>query len=143
MFKTEQSCIDYLIAIRWPHGFECPVCGSIRSWKKSNGRFECIDCHKETTVTNGTIFHKSTKSLLIWFNAIWWMVAQKNGVSAVVQHCLRNTHFVHNCTKKPSCTRKVMSLNQNKRATWQLVGSLQFIFLGNDLLPKCCHKKYS
>ncbi len=82
MFKTEQDCIDYLILMRWPHGFECPVCGSIRSWKKSKGRFECIDCHKETTITNGTIFHKSTKPLLIWFRAIWWMVAQKNGVSA-------------------------------------------------------------
>ncbi|MBK5196305.1 MAG: transposase, partial [Proteiniphilum sp.] len=32
--------------VRWPHGFECPICGSIRSWKKSKGRFECIDCHK-------------------------------------------------------------------------------------------------
>ena len=82
MFKTEQDCIDYLISVRWPHGFECPVCGSVRSWKKSKGRFECIDCHKETTITNGTIFHKSTKPLLIWFRAIWWMVAQKNGVSA-------------------------------------------------------------
>ena len=82
MFKVEQDCINYLIALRWPHGFECPVCGSVRYWKKIKGRFECIDCHTETTVTNGTIFHKSTKSLLIWFRAIWWMVAQKNGVSA-------------------------------------------------------------
>ena len=82
MFNTEQDCIDYLILMRWPHGFECPVCGSVRSWKKSKGRFECIDCHTETTITNGTIFHKSTKPLLIWFRAIWWMVAQKNGVSA-------------------------------------------------------------
>jgi len=82
MFNTEQDCIGYLIAMRWPHGFECPVCGSVRSWKKSKGRFECIDCHRETTVTNGTIFHKSTKPLLIWFRAIWWMVAKKNGVSA-------------------------------------------------------------
>lgn len=82
IFKTEQNCVDYLISVRWPHGFECPICGSIRSWKKSKGRFECIDCHKETTVINGTIFHKSTKPLLVWFHAIWWMVAQKNGVSA-------------------------------------------------------------
>lgn len=82
MFKKEQDCIDYLTLIRWPNGFECPNCGSIRYWKKSKGRFECIDCHKETTITNGTIFHKSTKSLLIWFHAIWWIVAQKNGVSA-------------------------------------------------------------
>jgi len=82
MFKTEQDCIDYLRMIRWPHGFECPVCGSICSWEKSNGRFECIDCHRETTITNGTIFHKSTKPLLIWFHAVWWIIAQKNGVSA-------------------------------------------------------------
>jgi len=82
MFNTEQDCIDYLVLARWPHGFECPVCGSIRSWKKIKGRFECVECHTETTATNGTIFHKSTKPLLIWFRAIWWMVAQKNGVSA-------------------------------------------------------------
>lgn len=82
MFKTEQDCIAYLTSIRWPRGFECPVCGSIRFWKKNKGRFECSDCHAETTVTNGTIFHKSTKPLMVWFRAIWWMVAQKNGVSA-------------------------------------------------------------
>jgi len=82
MFKTEQDCIDYLTSIRWPQGFECPTCGSIRYWEKSKKRFECIDCHTETTVTNGTIFHKSIKPLRIWFHAIWWIVAQKNGVSA-------------------------------------------------------------
>lgn len=81
-FRTEQDCIDYLISIRWPNGFICPVCASVRYWRKTKGRFECIDCHKETSVTNGTIFHKSTKPLLIWFHAIWWIVAQKNGVSA-------------------------------------------------------------
>lgn len=82
MFKSEKNCIDYLIAIRWPNGFECPVCASIRYWRKTKNRFECNDCHTETTVTNGTIFHKSTKPLFIWFRAIWWIVAQKNGVSA-------------------------------------------------------------
>jgi transposase-like protein len=82
MFKTEQDCIDYLASLKWPNGFECPQCGSIRFWYKSKGRYECQDCHKETTVTNNTIFHKTTKPLLIWFRAIWWMVAQKNGVSA-------------------------------------------------------------
>jgi len=82
MFKTEQDCTDYIASIRWAQGFVCPVCNSLRYWKKNKGRFECRDCHTETTVTNGTIFHKSTKPLLIWFRAIWWMVAQKNGVSA-------------------------------------------------------------
>lgn len=82
MFKTEQDCIDYLASLRWPNGFECPQCGSIRFWKKNKGRYECCDCHKETKVTTNTMFHKTTKPLLVWFHAIWWMVAQKNGVSA-------------------------------------------------------------
>lgn len=69
MFITEQDCIDYFVNIRWSKGFECPVCGSIRLWKKVKGRFECIDCHTETTVTNGTIFHKSTKPWMVWFRA--------------------------------------------------------------------------
>jgi transposase-like protein len=82
MFKTEQDCIGYLETLRWPNGFQCPQCASIRFWRKSKGRYECCDCHNETTVTNNTMFHKTTKPILIWFHAIWWMVAQKNGVSA-------------------------------------------------------------
>ena len=82
MFKTEQDCISYLTSLRWPNGFECPQCSSIRFWKKNKGRYECCDCHKETKVTTNTMFHKTTTPLLVWFHAIWWMIAQKNGVSA-------------------------------------------------------------
>lgn len=39
-------------------------------------------CRGETTVTSGTIFHKSKLPLTIIFRAMWWIVAQKNGVSA-------------------------------------------------------------
>lgn len=81
-FGSEQDCIDYLVSVRWPNGFVCPICASLRYWRKSKGRFECIECHMETSVTNGTIFHKSTKPILVWFRALWWIVAQKNGVSA-------------------------------------------------------------
>ena len=82
MFNTEEACLDYLCSLRWPNGFVCPTCASIRSWKKDRGRYECMDCNGETTITSGTIFHKTTKPLQFWFRAIWWMVAQKNGVSA-------------------------------------------------------------
>lgn len=73
MFKSEQNCIDYLESLRCPNGFECSQCGSIRFWKKNKGRYECSDCHKETTVTANIMLHKSAKPLLIWFHAIWWM----------------------------------------------------------------------
>ena len=82
MFQTEEDCVEYLSAIRWPHGFVCPKCKSTRYWKKNKGRFECRNCHKESTITNGTLFHKSTKSLLDWFRALWWVAGQKNGMKA-------------------------------------------------------------
>ena len=81
-FLTEQNCLDYLIKIRWPNDYICPKCQSVDYWSLSRNRYFCQKCHKEVTPISGTIFHKSTKSLTIWFRALWWMVAQKNGVSA-------------------------------------------------------------
>jgi predicted RNA-binding Zn-ribbon protein involved in translation (DUF1610 family) len=70
MFKSEQNCLDYVASLRWPNGFVCPQCGSIRFWKKNKGRYELSDGHKVSVVTNNTMFHKSTKPLVIWFHAI-------------------------------------------------------------------------
>lgn len=82
MFATEQQCIDFITSIRWPNGFVCSNCNSIFYWHQSRRRFTCKKCHFETTVISNTIFHGSRKPLALWFRAIWWMIAQKNGVSA-------------------------------------------------------------
>lgn len=34
------------------------------------------------TLTSNTFFDQSNKPLSLWFRAIWWMIAQKHGVSA-------------------------------------------------------------
>jgi transposase-like protein len=81
-FINDQDCLKYLTSIRWPNGFICPYCNSNKYWVKTRNRYVCKSCMKESTAISGTIFHKSTKSLAIWFHALWWMVAQKNGVSA-------------------------------------------------------------
>lgn len=47
------------------------------------GAFRCKQCRTDTRVTAGTIFDKTRTSLRLWFNAIWYMVNQKNGVSAL------------------------------------------------------------
>lgn len=33
--------------------------------------------------TAGTVFHRTRKPLVTWFRAIWWVVTQKNGASAL------------------------------------------------------------
>lgn len=40
------------------------------------------------SVTAGTIFQDTRKPLRLWFQAMWWVVGQKNGASAVGLNCV-------------------------------------------------------
>lgn len=44
---------------------------------------ECVTCHRQTSVTAGTIFEGTRKPLALWFRAMWWVTNQKPGVSAL------------------------------------------------------------
>lgn len=82
MFSTKEDCMNFLYKIKFPDGFKCAACGNNENWINSRNVFVCKFCRGETTVTSGTIFHKSKLPLTIIFRAMWWIVAQKNGVSA-------------------------------------------------------------
>ncbi|WP_407345371.1 IS1595 family transposase [Pengzhenrongella phosphoraccumulans] len=82
-FPDDDACADYLAKLRWPNGFECPHCHSTNSWRTARrGMWMCADCSKQTSVTAGTIFHRSHTPLSTWFAAIWFVCASKNGISA-------------------------------------------------------------
>lgn len=83
IFPTEEACLEYLALVRWPDGYACQHCGSTSYWKKGSGLFHCRDCSYEGSVTRGTLFHGTHKPLRLWFHAIWYVVNQKNGVSAL------------------------------------------------------------
>src|SRR4030042_1219214 len=82
-FYSEQVCLEYIVSLRWPDGFRCPRCGNDRSWGTSRNLYHCTRCESETSVTAGTIFQDTRKPLQLWFRAIWHIVSQKNGVSAM------------------------------------------------------------
>ncbi len=82
-FSTEKACRDYLSRLRWPDGFACPRCSGRAVWEDSRQRLMCGACGYQTTVTAGTIFHRTRKPLRLWFQAAWWLTAQKNGASAL------------------------------------------------------------
>lgn len=82
-FSTEEKCIEYLFQLRWPNGFLCPYCKNNKAWKIKIFKFECTECHRQISILAGTIFQDSHKSIQIWFTAIWWVVTQKNGASAL------------------------------------------------------------
>lgn len=83
-FNSEASCVEYLSQLRWPEGFQCPGCGSMRPWRTGRiGLVECGSCHLQTTVTSGTVFEGTRKPLRMWFRAMWWVTNQKPGISAM------------------------------------------------------------
>lgn len=82
-FPDEPSCVAYLERLRWPGGFVCPICGHDGFWRTGKGMRMCTKCGRKTSVTAGTILHRSRTPLTTWFAAIWFVMAQKNGVSAL------------------------------------------------------------
>jgi len=82
-FTTEQACLAFLSELRWPTGFVCPQCASSVAWQTSRGLWHCRNCGKQTSVTAGTIFHRSRKPLRLWFQAMWYITNQKYGANAL------------------------------------------------------------
>ena len=81
-FPDDVACREYLGRLRWPGGFSCPGCGCGGGWRTGRGLWMCADCGLKTSVTAGTIFHRSHTPLSTWFAAIWFVTSQKNGISA-------------------------------------------------------------
>jgi transposase-like protein len=81
-FSTEEACLQYLAQLRWPEGYRCPRCQHRKAWLTKRSLFHCAACGYETSVIAGTIFQDTRKPLQLWFRAIWYIVGQKNGVSA-------------------------------------------------------------
>ncbi len=82
-FPDDQSCVDYLERVRWSDGFACPACDHDRFWRTGNRLRMCARCGRKTSVMAGTIFHRSHTPLTTWFAAIWFVMSQKNGISAL------------------------------------------------------------
>lgn len=82
-FATEKACHEYFAGLRWPNGFNCPRCNHHKAWRMNRGLYRCCQCDYQVSVTAGTIFQDTRNPLMLWFRAIWYVVNQKNGVSAL------------------------------------------------------------
>jgi transposase-like protein len=83
-FPDDLACARWLLAKRWPNGFRCPACGHDHGWELGRGvvLIECARCHKQTSVTAGTVIHRSHLPLKVWFLAAWLVATHQNGISA-------------------------------------------------------------
>ena len=84
-FPDETGCAAFLLERRWPQGFVCPACGGARAalLKSRAHTYECLDCGRQTSITAGTVMHRSKLPLTVWFWAAHLMATHSNGMSAV------------------------------------------------------------
>jgi transposase-like protein len=81
-YGTEEKCREYLEALRWPNGIECPRCESHKiSRIHKRNQFDCDSCRYQFSVTAGTLFHDSHLPLWKWFLGIYLIGESKKGIS--------------------------------------------------------------
>src|SRR5665213_4447215 len=84
-FASEQACREYLFACRWPGGFCCRRCGGGEVGAMHDARrvWQCKSCGAQTSVTAGTVMHKTQMPLRRWFWAAYLVATHHPGISAV------------------------------------------------------------
>jgi len=86
MFPDEAACLKYLEHMRWPNGFACSKCSVVGEPFRIPKRMRvlvCRSCRYETSVTAGTVMHRSKTDVLAWFWAAHLVSTQTLGVSAL------------------------------------------------------------
>jgi len=83
-FTNDDSCLEWIKNLRWPDGIECPECEKVTKHHRVTGRscYACDYCGHQVFPTAGTIFHKSSTPLRVWFRAIYQMATTRCGISA-------------------------------------------------------------
>ena len=83
-FRTEAACRKHLFKLRWPDGFRCPRCGHRECFDLPVRKlYQCKSCGYQTSVTAGTVMHRTRTPLRKWFWAIWLEANDKRGLSAL------------------------------------------------------------
>ena len=73
-----------LAASRWPDGYRCPRCEHGQAFElPRRGLWQCKACGHQTSVTAGTVLHRSRTPLREWFWAAYLITTHTPGMSAL------------------------------------------------------------
>src|SRR5579864_5293708 len=89
-FPDDAACLEHLWRSRYaPDGEHatCPLCGVLRTFHRyetadKRPSWTCTTCGLHVHPTAGTIFHKSSTSLHLWFYALYLITSTRCGISA-------------------------------------------------------------
>jgi hypothetical protein len=86
-FGTDEACLEELKRRRWGANLErfaCPACGHPQGWWLAQRRLvQCAECHHQTSVTAGTVFHGARAALWKRVSAAYQLAQDKKGIAAL------------------------------------------------------------
>lgn len=83
-YGTEQQCWEALFHLRWPGGFICPACGHGEYGTITTRKLlQCKRCHRQSSITCGTLLASTNLPLTIWFLGIYLITQSKDGISSL------------------------------------------------------------
>jgi transposase-like protein len=83
-FPDDDTCLEFLKERLYPDGIHCIKCDRVTKHHRIATRksYSCQHCGHHVHPTAGTIFHKSSTPLTLWFHAIFVMSQTRCGISA-------------------------------------------------------------
>lgn len=83
-FPDDDACLEWLKEYLYPDGIKCKTEGKVTPHHRIKKRkvYSCEMCGNHVSPTAGTIFHKSSTPLTLWFYAVYLMSATRAGISA-------------------------------------------------------------
>jgi transposase-like protein len=89
-FPDDATCLEWLWRTRFSEDGEaafCPKCEAVTPFRRyatmqQRQSWTCTQCGHHVHPTAGTIFHKSSTSLHLWFYAMYLMTSTRCGISA-------------------------------------------------------------
>ncbi|MCL4478228.1 MAG: IS1595 family transposase [Deltaproteobacteria bacterium] len=84
-FNIDEKCLKYMMDIKFgEEGWQCYICHYKEyTYLPSHGSVRCKRCGHEETLTSNTIMRNTHKDLTDWFWAIYTIVTNKSGISAM------------------------------------------------------------
>ena len=89
MFPDEKAAEAWFADCRWPHGVQCPNCGS---WKIQEGAahksmpYRCRECRKRFSVRSKTVMADTKLGYQVWVLAIYLLTTGIKGTSSMKLH---------------------------------------------------------
>ena len=83
-FGAEAACRAYLAACRWPEGYVGGRCRQTEAFELARRQlWQCKSCGYQTSVTAGTVLHRTRLPLTRWFEAAYVVTTHPPGLSAL------------------------------------------------------------